>query len=331
MSLLNSGSEPSYGMVGLQPEQLLAQPQVALQRRGARARGLDQRLDHLARHRVAVERGVERGRKVARLRDEPVALQHAVVQRGIGVRGARVGADVGLRRLRAIGLVAVVLEQRVVVAGRQRDAAAVGQRDGRELHVRGAQLAIGLARRVAEAAGERQQPLALFVERVRRTAVGIEDRKAIRRQRRRLLEPALHRRPCGTVNSSGVNHAVAVSNFENNAVDALEAPRHGLVARVDVALQLRVAVQPVLQLADLVERQVGLQHRGRAVLQRALERRERGDLGLHLAHAGFPGIPVRIDRAEVPAELRRDVAAVARRMGSGSEASGQRQRRSAQP
>lgn len=163
-------------------------------------------------------------------------------------------------------------------------------------------------------------------------AVDLQDRKAVRRQGRRLLEPGLH---------GGLGHRQQFRRepggggveLGEQRGHPLKAPGHRLIARVHVALQLRVAVQAVLQFADVIEREVGLQHRVGAVLQRALERSERRDLGLHLAHAGFPGVPVRVDGAEVPAELGGDLAAVARgfRGGSGSlgdcgESQGSRER-----
>ena len=74
------------------PSTRLAQPVIAAQRLGAGLRRLDQVLDHRRRNVVAVQRRVERGRIAARLRVKPVALQHAVVQR-------RVGVDVGLEDL----------------------------------------------------------------------------------------------------------------------------------------------------------------------------------------------------------------------------------------
>ena len=132
-------------VVARQAEQLLAQARVALERRRAGARRVDQRLDDGARDRVAVERGVERGLEVARLGEEPVALQRAVVDRGVGVRGRAVGAEVRGRGLAALGLVAVLLEQRGVVAGRQDDVAAVAEAQRRELDVGGAQLLVDRA------------------------------------------------------------------------------------------------------------------------------------------------------------------------------------------
>jgi hypothetical protein len=94
--------------------------------------------------------------------------------------------------------------------------------------------------------------------------------------------------------------------------DALEFSGDILVPRIDVALQLRIAENLVLQDSDLVVRLVRLQHRGRAARERSFHRAERVHLRFHLLHSGFPGFPVRIDRREVPAVLRRDFLANAR-------------------
>jgi hypothetical protein len=112
--------------------------------------------------------------------------------------------------------------------------------------------------------------------------------------------------------SSGVNQAVAVLNLAKAAPTRWKAPRDRLVAGVDVALQLRIAVGEVLELADLVVGQVGLEQLCRAARgERALHRRERVHLRVHVLHAGFPGVPARVDRREVPAELGRDLGPVA--------------------
>ena len=69
----------------VEAEHALAQPVIAPQRLGARLGRLDQVLDDRGRNVVAVQRRVERRRVAARLRMEPVALQHAVVERRVGV------------------------------------------------------------------------------------------------------------------------------------------------------------------------------------------------------------------------------------------------------
>src|SRR5213078_5030181 len=105
---------------------------IALERRRPGARRVDQRVDNGARDGVAVERGVERAVEVARTRLEPVALQGRVVDRGIRVRVRAVRREVGRGRLAALALVAVLLEQRGVVAGAENDLAAIADAQGRK-------------------------------------------------------------------------------------------------------------------------------------------------------------------------------------------------------
>jgi hypothetical protein len=91
-------------VVVLEAEQLLAQLEVALERSGAGADGVDQRLHHGGRNGVAVERGVERGRVVPGLGGEPAALQNAVVDGGVGIGLGGVGGEMGGEGGGAVGL-----------------------------------------------------------------------------------------------------------------------------------------------------------------------------------------------------------------------------------
>ncbi len=119
-----------------------------------------------------------------------------------------------------------------------------------------------------------------------------------------------------------MNHADRGVELGERRAHALEAAGDRLVARVDVALQLRVAVEAVLQLADLVERLVGLEQRAGALRERSLQRRERVHARVHLLHALFPRRPARVDGREVPAVLGRDLGAVARRRLGGDRCGG---------
>ena len=65
----------------------------------------DQVFDDGGRNVVAVQRGIERRPIAARLRVEPVALQHAVVQRRVGIDGRFVDFVKLVKRRGAIGLI----------------------------------------------------------------------------------------------------------------------------------------------------------------------------------------------------------------------------------
>ena len=99
------------GVVGLEAEHPLAQPVIAPQRLGAGLRGRHQILDDRRRNVVAVKRRLERALELARLRDEPVALQHAVVDGGVRVGIGRERLVKRVKRGGAIGLMAIGLQQ----------------------------------------------------------------------------------------------------------------------------------------------------------------------------------------------------------------------------
>ena len=215
------------------------------------------------------------------------------------------------RRPAAVDLARAGLEQRAVVARAQHHLLAVGELDRRELDVGGGELGVDRLRRGVELPGQREQPLALVVEDVRLLPVVVEDGEAVGRERRRLRDPAGDGR-LGDGQQLGREPGGGGGELGEGGADPLEAPGHGLVAGVDVALQLRIAVGEVLELADLVVGLVGLEQLRRAARrQRALECRERVHLRVHVLHPRFPGVPVGIDRREVPAELGRDLGAVA--------------------
>ena len=115
----------------------------------------------------------------ARARVEPVALQHAVVERGVGVLVVGVGLVKRPIGGGAVLLAAIRFEQGAVLPVGQRDPLAVRQRDRRKLHVGRRQRRVAVVRHAVEAAGERHQALALFVEHVLLLVEQTLDRKAI--------------------------------------------------------------------------------------------------------------------------------------------------------
>ena len=104
---VDEGNRRVVRMVAVEAERALAQAVIAAQRLGSRFGFGDQILDHGGRNVVAVQRRVERRAVAAGLRIEPVALQHAVVQRRIGIDRRLKGAVKRPERRRAIGLIAV--------------------------------------------------------------------------------------------------------------------------------------------------------------------------------------------------------------------------------
>src|SRR6185436_13382923 len=152
-------------------------------------------------------------------------------------RRGRVRAEVRFERLRAIGLVVARVEHALVVGGRNDDLAAVGEYDLRVLDVRGGKLAVHGARRRVEARGKRKQLLALLVEHVLLLAEILEDREAVRRERRRLAEPLLYGRLRNAQQLRREPRGDRAEPREQRA-HALEFARDILDPRVGVALQL---------------------------------------------------------------------------------------------
>ncbi len=293
---------PVVEVVGLQPQQLLAQLEVTLQRCSALARGLDQVRDHGGRNVVAVKGGVQGGRVIAGLRREPAALEHTVVDRRIGVGGGGIGLEISLERLRPVRLVVVGLQHRLVGPGCEGGFLAVTERDLRELDVRGAEFLEDRRGCLVETRGEGHQPLALLVEHVRLLAVVVEDRELVDAQRRGGGDPLLHGR-LRDGQQLGREPCRRGAELREHRADPLELARDLLVAGVHIALELRIPVDLVLQHADLVKGLVGLQHGLRAALERALQRGKGVHLQFHVLHAGVPRSPVGIDGRKFPAVL----------------------------
>ena len=160
-----------------------------------------------------MKRRLERALELARLCDKPVALQHAVVHGGERIGIGREGLVKRMKRGGAIGLMAIGLQQRVVLAVGQRHLLAVVQGDHRMLDVGVGEHRVHVVRDVAEAARERQQVLALFVEHVFLLVIGAFDRKAVDRQLGVLAASSPGRSASGIRSSSGVNQDRASAAF----------------------------------------------------------------------------------------------------------------------
>ena len=104
-------------MVAVQAEQFLAQLDVALQRRCALTHGIDQVRHHGSRNRIAIQRSIERAGEIAGLGAEPVVLQYAVVDGGVGVGRCRISLQVSIKSRGTISLLVVGRQHGLVSAG----------------------------------------------------------------------------------------------------------------------------------------------------------------------------------------------------------------------
>ena len=149
----------------------------------------NQGLDDRRRDVVAVQRRFERRLVPARPGVKPVALQNAVVERGIGV--PVVGVDLVERSIGggAILLIAIGLEDRAVLTVAEGDAIAGAQCDRRRLHVGRRQCGVTVVRHAARATGIRQQPLTLLVEDVFLLVKEGFDGESVKRERGTGLHP----------------------------------------------------------------------------------------------------------------------------------------------
>ena len=138
----------------------------------------------------------------ARARLEPVALAHAVVERGVGVEAGLVDVVQGLERGRAVRLLAPRRQDRAVLPVRDRDLLAVRERDRRELRVGGRQRAVGVARRRRQAA-RRATSAARPPRRARAPAGGRDPRSRSGRA------PAPDRRPSSCADGRRAESAAA--------------------------------------------------------------------------------------------------------------------------
>ena len=207
-----------------------------------------------------MQRGVQRGLISAGAGVKPVALQHAVVQRRVGVLVVGVGLMERAIRGGAILLAPIRLEQRPVLTVGQRDLVAAGQRDRRKLHVRRRQRRVAVVRHAAEAAGKREQPLAFLVEHVLLLVKQALDRKAIDGEFGVPVHPAANR----------VERNRQQLRVEPRARLLLpgEQDLHLLAAAVDLVVALILVVLQRREVPDLVREGAHLVHRRERVEQR---------------------------------------------------------------
>ena len=199
---------------------------------------------------------VERRAIAASLRVEPVALQHAVVQRRIRVDAGFEQLVVLDERRRAIVLVAIGRQDRPVLSVGQRHLGPARQAERRVLDVRGRERRVGVVRRRRKAARQREQMLALFVQHVLLLPVEIFDRKAVDRELGELRHPLLHRRQRDAEQLGAEPRAHLREPGEQNL--HLLPPRvHLVVALILVVLQGHVVPDLVRELSDLVRDLVG--------------------------------------------------------------------------
>ncbi len=170
-------------VVGLQPQHTLPQPVVPAQRLRPRLGGCDKVFDDGGGNVVRVERRLQRAAELPRLRHEPVALEHAVVHGCIRVGMRRERVVKGVKRRCAIRLMAVRLQQRVVLPVRQRDLSAIVKRNLGVPDVGIRQHRVDVVRRVAESTGQRQQVLARFVQHVLLLVIDALDGESVYSQR----------------------------------------------------------------------------------------------------------------------------------------------------
>ena len=117
-----------------------------------------------------------------------------------------------LERGRAIRLMTIGLQQRVVLAVGERHLLAVVQRDDRMLDVGVREHRVDIVRHIAETARQRQQELALLVEHVLLLVIRAFDGEPVHRQIGvALIQPRTV--ASGMRRSSGVNHDRASAAF----------------------------------------------------------------------------------------------------------------------
>jgi hypothetical protein len=139
-------------MIRVETEHPATQAMISPQWLDARTCRSNQIFDDGSRNVVAVQSGIQRGRVVTRARMEPVALQHTVVERRVGVLVGRVGAVIAAIRRGAIRLVPARFEHPAVLAVSQRNPLARTERDRRKRHVGRRQCAIAVVRNAVEPA-----------------------------------------------------------------------------------------------------------------------------------------------------------------------------------
>ena len=291
-------------MVGLEAEHPFAQAVISTQRLGAGLRRRHEILDDRRWNVVAVKRGVERARELPRLRDEPVALQDAVVDGGVCIRICGKRAVERLECGRAIRLMTIGLEQRVVLAVGQRHLLPVVERDDRMLDVGVREHRVNVVRHIAEAARQRQQQLTLLVEHMLLLVVRALDGKPIRREIGARVHPTTHRRE-RDAEELRCEPRTRFSGFREENLNLLPARVRGVVTLILIVVQAGVIPDPVGELSEVVAETKSLQQTFRSLCQRAAQLGIARQHAVELAKAGFPFAPAGIDIGKIPGEARR--------------------------
>ena len=303
-------------MIGVEREHAFAQAMIAAQRLGPRLRARQQVVHDRRRDVVAVQRRFERRLVAAGLGHEKIALQDGVVQRRIGV-DRRVVQMVKLAECGfAVGLVPVRRENRPVLAVGERDVAG-GQPDGRVLHVRGRQRRVRVVRRRREAARERQQVLAFFVEHVLLLAIQILEREPVDLELGILRHPRLDGR-LRNRQQLWIEPGARLGRLREQNLHLLALRVDLIVALILVVPQRREVPHFIGELADVVREAQRREQMGWTPRERALQRGILRDLDFQLGVGRLPGVPVSENIGQQPLEAVRNLRAVAQRRGGGS-------------
>ena len=207
-----------------------------------------------------------------------------------------------LERRRAIGLVPVGRNQRVVLAVGERRAPAVLQGDRGMLHVRRREHRVRVVRRRAEPAGERQQMLALLVEHVLLLVIQPLDGEPVHRQ----VGVGGHPAADGVERNAqqlGSKPRSRLFGFRKEDLHPLAASVGLVVALVLVVIQAGVIPELVGQLSKIIFQQERLQHARRPFSKRAFQLGIAGQLALELLQRAFPCLPAGINIREIPGEM----------------------------
>ena len=230
---------------------------------------------------------------------EPVALQHAVVERGVGVLVVGERLVVRGEGRGAVGLDAARRDDRAIAGVGRLHLFAGRQRDGRERGVGGGERVVAVVGGVAELRRQRQQPLPRRVEHVRLLPVQILDRETVQRQRLGLLHPAVHHRQRQR-EQLGVEPRRRLAPQRQQVLDALAAAVGGVVALILVVVEGGEIVDAIGQLAEgvtILER--GEERRGPRG-QRAAPGGQRLDAGFERGAARLPVRRAGVDVVQLP-------------------------------
>ena len=299
-----------------QAEHALAETMVTAQGLGSLPGGLDQVLDDGRRNIVAVEGHLEHRAVPSCLRDEPVALQHTVVERGVGIGGTLVQLMKLVERRSAVWLASIGRQNGAVLSVRQRRVGSARQADLGKLRVCRRQRGVGVVGSTLEAARQRQQMLALVVEHVLLLPIQILHGKPIDGEVGARVHPLLHDGQ-RNLQQLGIEPGSRLGRLREQNLDLLPLRVDLVVALILVVPERREVPDLVLELADVVAQLQRRQQLIRSAAEGALEGRKLRDLRLELVVRRLPGRPVREDMSEIPFETRRDLVAFAERRRRG--------------